>query len=237
MAKNSCKNNFYVPTSNGRSESAKKWYLELICGKTHLLSVSLPPDPLVYSQEAFNFFSWTNIKSSILSRCLFARPILISKRRSFETIKWKIVSRSLRRSIILCDILERPIKMNPEISVVQFPYELDKFDPTEDATIEKLDQKWAEVSRQGQNLQLKTFSHNRNLFVSFKKSRPFCLFSSFPRCTNKYQFIKVQMIYLRLEPGAAEWKAQTNPLSYGFTPFVCIFVMQDLRHLLQKSRI
>ena len=26
------------------------------------------------------------------------------------------------------------------------------------------------------------------------------------------------MVCLRLEPGAAEWKAQTNPLCYGGTP-------------------
>ena len=28
------------------------------------------------------------------------------------------------------------------------------------------------------------------------------------------------MVYLGLEPGAAEWKAQTNPLSYGGTPWI-----------------
>ena len=26
------------------------------------------------------------------------------------------------------------------------------------------------------------------------------------------------MVWLRLEPGVAEWKAQTNPLSYGGAP-------------------
>ena len=27
------------------------------------------------------------------------------------------------------------------------------------------------------------------------------------------------MVYLGFEPGAAGWKVQTNPLSYGGTPF------------------
>ena len=31
------------------------------------------------------------------------------------------------------------------------------------------------------------------------------------------------MVCLGLEPGAAGWKAQTNPLSYGGTP-ICTFV-------------
>ena len=56
----------------------------------------------------------------------------------------------------------------------------------------------------------------------FLKNRPspasFCLFSSFPHDTNQYNFIKAQMVCLGLEPGAAKWKAQKNPLSYGCTP-------------------
>ena len=36
------------------------------------------------------------------------------------------------------------------------------------------------------------------------------------------------MVCLGLEPGAAGWKAQTNPLSYGGTPRLrcCLFVFQ-----------
>ena len=30
------------------------------------------------------------------------------------------------------------------------------------------------------------------------------------------------MVYLGLKPGAAGWKVQTNPLSYGGTPFITI---------------
>ena len=30
---------------------------------------------------------------------------------------------------------------------------------------------------------------------------------------------KVYMVYLGLEPRAAEWQVQTNPLSYGGTPW------------------
>ena len=34
------------------------------------------------------------------------------------------------------------------------------------------------------------------------------------------------MACLGVEPGAAEWKAQTNPLSYGGTPNLWIFASQ-----------
>ena len=44
----------------------------------------------------------------------------------------------------------------------------------------------------------------------------FCLFSSFSHDAKQYKFVKVG-----LEPGAAGWKAQTNPLSYGGTPNLC----------------
>ena len=33
------------------------------------------------------------------------------------------------------------------------------------------------------------------------------------------------MVCLGLEPGAAVWKVQMNPLSYGGTPVVVLFVM------------
>ena len=32
------------------------------------------------------------------------------------------------------------------------------------------------------------------------------------------------MVFLGLEPRAAGWKAQTNPLSYGGTPLYTIFI-------------
>ena len=35
------------------------------------------------------------------------------------------------------------------------------------------------------------------------------------RC--KYKLMKAQLVCLGFEPGAAGWKAQTNPLSYGGT--------------------
>ena len=35
----------------------------------------------------------------------------------------------------------------------------------------------------------------------------------------KNKFIKVWMVCSELEPRAAGWKAQTNPLSYGDTPY------------------
>ena len=34
------------------------------------------------------------------------------------------------------------------------------------------------------------------------------------------------MVCLGLEPGAAGWKAQTNPLSYGGTPLSCSYGLQ-----------
>ena len=36
----------------------------------------------------------------------------------------------------------------------------------------------------------------------------------------KHELIKALMVCLGLEPGAAGWKAQTNPLSYGGTPWL-----------------
>ena len=37
-----------------------------------------------------------------------------------------------------------------------------------------------------------------------------------------YSFFKALMACLGVEPRVAGWKAQTNPLSYGGTPFICI---------------
>ena len=34
------------------------------------------------------------------------------------------------------------------------------------------------------------------------------------------------MVCLGFEPGAAGWKVQTNPLSYGGTPTVNVFALQ-----------
>ena len=50
----------------------------------------------------------------------------------------------------------------------------------------------------------------------------FCLFSSFNMSPLKFKFklIKLWMVFLKFEPSAAEWKAHSNPLSYGGTPFV-----------------
>ena len=35
------------------------------------------------------------------------------------------------------------------------------------------------------------------------------------------------MVSLGLKPGAAGWKAKSNPLSYGGTPFNFVFVFKD----------
>ena len=35
------------------------------------------------------------------------------------------------------------------------------------------------------------------------------------------------MVCLGFEPGAAGWKAQMNPLSYGGTPFICSLFVQE----------
>ena len=49
----------------------------------------------------------------------------------------------------------------------------------------------------------------------------FCLLSSFPQHNDKfsakYDFIKVLMVCLGLEPGTVGWLAQTNPLIHGGT--------------------
>ena len=46
-------------------------------------------------------------------------------------------------------------------------------------------------------------------------SWPFCLFLTFHTTQIKYKLIRALMVCLGLEPGAAGWKVQTNPLSYG----------------------
>ena len=55
----------------------------------------------------------------------------------------------------------------------------------------------------------KKMGHSRPLFVYFR----FFYTSQF-----KYNLIKAYMVCLGFEPGAAEWKVQTNPLSYDGTP-------------------
>ena len=42
----------------------------------------------------------------------------------------------------------------------------------------------------------------------------------FPMIQFKHKLIKVQMVYLGLEPGAAGWKVQTNLLNYYGTPML-----------------
>ena len=43
-------------------------------------------------------------------------------------------------------------------------------------------------------------------------------FRLFKTSQFKFKLIKAYMVYLGFEPGAAGWKAQTNPLSYGGIP-------------------
>ena len=43
------------------------------------------------------------------------------------------------------------------------------------------------------------------------------------------------MVCLGLKPGAAEWKAQTNPLSYGGTPKKYYFLPPWLRKIAEKQ--
>ena len=74
------------------------------------------------------------------------------------------------------------------------------------------------------------FSPQKEIFFSLfflKKNGPnpasFCLFSFFSQHNDNYSTnltineIKAQMVCLGFEPGAAGWKAQTDPLSYGGT--------------------
>ena len=72
-----------------------------------------------------------------------------------------------------------------------------------------------------------------NMFLNGPILASFCLFSYFHipfQVTNiqceLYKSKKTQMVCLGLEPGAAKWKAQTNPLSYDgtqYTQYVCAF--------------
>ena len=53
------------------------------------------------------------------------------------------------------------------------------------------------------------------------------IFVLFSHCKDKYNTNliindKAWMVCLGVEPGAAGWKAQTNPLSYGGTPTACL---------------
>ena len=53
----------------------------------------------------------------------------------------------------------------------------------------------------------------------------FSLFRLFCMTQFKYKLIKEQMLCSGLEPGAAGWKMQTNPLSYGGTEVTKLFEM------------
>ena len=57
-----------------------------------------------------------------------------------------------------------------------------------------------------------------------KKCWPFCLFLTFHTTQIKYKLIRALMVCLGLEPGAAGWKVQTNPLSYGGNPYLYTYL-------------
>ena len=44
------------------------------------------------------------------------------------------------------------------------------------------------------------------------------------------------MVYLGLEPGAAGWKTQTNPLSYGGTPFNSFYSNMTVIHIPNQTK-
>ena len=49
--------------------------------------------------------------------------------------------------------------------------------------------------------------------------------------------LKAEMPGLGLEPGLAEWKAQTNPLSCGDTPLLTIIFTKKTVHKIQLDAI
>ena len=57
-------------------------------------------------------------------------------------------------------------------------------------------------------------------WISFLKT---VLFLSFHISQFKFKLIKAYMVCLGFKPGAAGWKVQTNPLSYGGTPYEIAF--------------
>ena len=62
----------------------------------------------------------------------------------------------------------------------------------------------------------------------FKWTNPdlfFCLILSFQHDTIQIEIDKSMMVCLGIKPGAAGWKAQTNPLSYGGTPKRWLFIL------------
>ena len=69
------------------------------------------------------------------------------------------------------------------------------------------------------------WKHSLIVFFFFKNgpipasfSVYFRLFNTLQFKFNKFKLKKAQMVCLGFEPGAAGWKARTNPLSYGGTP-------------------
>ena len=66
------------------------------------------------------------------------------------------------------------------------------------------------------------------IFLKMGQSRPlFVYFHLFYMTQIKYKSIKAYMVCLGLEPGAAEWQAQINPLSYGGTPKIIHFAFSE----------
>ena len=63
--------------------------------------------------------------------------------------------------------------------------------------------------------------YEMKFFKKWAKPGLFLLYFHSFQMTNIAQILymkKVQMVCLGLEPGAAGWQAQTNPLGYGGTP-------------------
>ena len=71
-------------------------------------------------------------------------------------------------------------------------------------------------------------------FNCFLKNGPIFLFIfvfSTYMSQFKYYLIKASMVCLGFEPGAAEWKAQTNPVSYSGTQLSIVLKMGQSRPL------
>ena len=114
----------------------------------------------------------------------------------------------------------------------QNPNSFDEFTDHLDVPIRKIQQEPFPVNLRAQ-MRYRHQGHfltRKNYFGFFKKWANPGLFFVYFRLFNTLQFKfkfklkKAQMVCLGIEPGAAGWKARTNPLSYGGTPILAFLI-------------
>ena len=115
---------------------------------------------------------------------------------------------------------------SPTIAVLQQKLSMTRFE------------QWSLSVQSNHSTQCATESHPFTCFIFKYGPIPasFCLQKFFSR-HNYYKLKKTLMLCSVFEPGAAEWQAKTNPLSYGDHPTVCLFVYAGNLQMIVTNKI